>query len=62
MEILTEENLVEAKNCSHCSFQDFHSLSKGNQVSLVTTFLSEPGSKSKTADLGVGGGKMVLIF
>ena len=25
------------KNCSHCSFQDFHFLSKENQVSLVRT-------------------------
>ena len=44
------------QNCSYCSFQDFHSLSKGNQVSLVRTFLSEPGSKSKkqqTWGLGV---------
>ena len=35
MEILTKENLVGAKNCSHCSFQDFHYLTKGNQLSLV---------------------------
>ena len=48
------------KNCSHCSFQDFHSLSKGNQVSLVRTFLSEPGSKSKNSRLGGWGGKMLL--
>ena len=33
------------KNCSHCSLQDFHSLTKGNQVSLVRTFLSGPGSE-----------------
>ena len=35
------------KNCSHCNFQDFHSLSKENQVSLARTFLSEPGSGSE---------------
>ena len=31
------------KKSSHCSFEDFHSLSKENQVSLVRTFLSDPG-------------------
>ena len=35
MEILTKENLIGAKSCSHCSFQDFHTLTKGNHVSLV---------------------------
>ena len=45
------------KKCSHCSFHDFHSLSKGNQVSLVRTFLSEPGSKSKISRLGGWGWK-----
>ena len=45
------------ENCSHCSFQDFHSLSKGNQVSLVRTFLSEPGSQSKISRLGGWGWK-----
>ena len=35
----------------------FHSLSKGNLVSLVRTFLSEPGSKSKINRLGGWGWK-----
>ena len=61
-EILTKENLVGTKNCSHCSFQDFHSLSKGNQVSLVRTFLSEPGSGSKIGRLGGWGWKNGLEF
>ena len=39
------------KTCSHCNFQNFHSLSKENQVSLVRTFLSEPGSLSKISRL-----------
>ena len=53
MEILTKENLV-GKNCSHCNFQDFHSLTKGNQVSLVRIHFSHPGSDGKSADVGVG--------
>ena len=40
------------KNCSHCSFEDFHSLSKETQVSLVRTFLSEAGPESKISRLG----------
>ena len=54
MEILTKKDLVGAKNCSHCISQDFHSLCRENRVSLVRTFLSDPDSESKTADLGVG--------
>ena len=57
MEILTKENLVQAKNGSHCSFQDFHSLTKENQVSLARTFLSDPGSESKISRLGGWGWK-----
>ena len=45
------------KNCSHCSFQNFHSLSKENQVCLVRTFLSDPGSESKISRLGGWGWK-----
>ena len=46
------------RNCSHCSFQDFHFLSKENQASLVRTFLSEPGSaESKISRLGGWGWK-----
>ena len=40
--ILTEENLVRTKNCCHCSFQNFHSFTKGNQVSLVRIHFSHP--------------------
>ena len=47
MEVLTKENLVGATNCSQGNFQNFHSLSKENQVSLVRAFLSDPGSESK---------------
>ena len=39
MEILSNEKLVGAKNCSHCNFQDFHSLSKEHLLALVRTFL-----------------------
>ena len=64
MEILTKENTGRGKPLLPTAhFQNFHSLSKENQVSLSKrTFLSEPGPrKSKSADLGVGGGKMILI-
>ena len=44
MEILTEENLVGAKIA--------HSLTKGNQASLVRTFLSDPGSESQISRVG----------
>ena len=43
------------KNCSHCSFQGFHSLTKGNQVSLVRNHFSHPESDGKSPDVGVGG-------
>ena len=39
MEILTKENPGLGKNSSHCSFQDFHSLTKENQVSFSKDFL-----------------------
>ena len=35
----------QQKNCSHCNFQDFHSLSKGNQVSLVRIHFAHPESE-----------------
>ena len=57
MEILTKENLVGAKAAPTAVSRDFHSLSKGNQVSLVRPFLSEPGSKSKNSRLGGWGWK-----
>ena len=54
MEILTKENLLSgAKNSSHCSFQDFHSLTtKGNQVSFSK---DSPLPHGKSADVGGGG-------
>ena len=45
-------NLGRGKNCSHCNLQDFHSLSKGKQVSFVTLHLSHPESDGKSADVG----------
>ena len=54
---LLRRTCCRGKNCSHCSFQDFHSLSKENQVSLVRTFLSDPGSESKISRLGGWGWK-----
>ena len=49
MEILTKENLVRRKT-AHCSFRDFHSLTKDNQI-----FLAEPDSDEKSHRLrGLG--------
>ena len=45
----------QGKNCSRCSFQDFHSLTKGNQVSLGRIHFSHPESDGKSSDVGVGG-------
>ena len=42
------------KNCSHCSFQDFQSLTKGNQVSLVRMHFSHPESMENRQTLGSG--------
>ena len=39
---------VRGKNCTHRNFHHFHFLSAENQVSLLRTFLSDPGSESKT--------------
>ena len=54
MEILTEENPVGAKNCSHFSFQDFHVLFEGNQVSLLRIHFSHPESDAKSTDVESG--------
>ena len=35
---------------------------KTRVLELVRAFLSEPGSQSKISRLGVGGGKIILIF
>ena len=43
------------KNCPHSCFQDFHSHSKGNQVSLVRIHFSHP-----EADAG-GGGRIGIL-
>ena len=60
MEILTKENLVGAKDHSHCSFQDFHSLRQENQVSLVRIHFAHPEADGKSSDIGVGGRIRVL--
>ena len=52
MESLTKENLVGAKMAPTAVSSSFHSLTKENQVSLVRTFLSDPGSESKNIGLG----------
>ena len=45
MEILTKGEPGRGKICSHCSFQNFHFLTKGNQLSLVRMrFFSNPES------------------
>ena len=59
MDILAKENLVGAKTAPTPIFQDFRSLSKENQVSLVRTFLSDPVPKVKPAGLEVGDEKMM---
>ena len=48
---------------SHCSFQDFHSLSKGNQVSLLRLHFSHPESdgKSSGTPLREGGPPLKLL-
>ena len=51
MEILTKENLVEAK-AAPTAVSRVHSLSNENSVSLARTFLSDPGSESKMGRLG----------
>ena len=50
----TKENLVRQKKGSRCNLQDFHSLTKENQVSLLRIFLFEPGSDGKSTGLGMG--------
>ena len=52
MEIFTKENMVRAKNCSHC-LQDFH-YSKDS-------LLPQPESDGKSADVGGGGRIGILI-
>ena len=55
MVILAKEKLVG-------SFQDLHSLTKGNRVSLVRIHFSHPQSDGKSADVGVGGRIGILNF
>ena len=63
MEIHAKETLVGAKKCSHCSFQDLHSLSKENQISLVRIhFFPRHVHEVKSADLRIRGGKIILPF
>ena len=44
------------KSCSHCNFQEFHSLDKGNEVSLlkIPIHFSHPELDGKSADIGGG--------
>ena len=42
------------KICSHCNFWNFHSLTEGNQVSLVRIDFSHPESNGKASVVGVG--------
>ena len=60
MEFLIEENLVGAKAVPTAVSMVFARLLRGNRVSLVRTFLSDPGSESKMSRLGVWGCKHVL--
>ena len=46
--------------CSRCSFQDLHSITNENQVSLLRIFLSDSDLDGKSTDLGVGCGKTIL--
>ena len=50
------------RNFSHCRFQDFNSLSKGSQVSLVRIHFSCPESDGKSADVGGAGRIGILIL
>ena len=47
------------KNCSHCNFQDFRSLTKGNQISLSTSPTQNQMENRQT--LGDGGRIGILI-
>ena len=51
MEILTKENLVGTKTAPAAVSRTFTPLLRRNQVSLVSTFLSDPGSESKISRL-----------
>ena len=62
METLAKENLVRAKRCSHCNFQDLHFLTKENPFSLPSNFFPDLDSNGRSANLGFGGGKMVLLL
>ena len=53
MEVLIKEILVRWKNCSHCNFQDLHSLVRRILVSLPRILVPNPHGKS--TDLEVGG-------
>ena len=58
---LLRRTCCRGKNCSHCSLQSFHSLTKANQVSLVRIRFSHPESDEKSADVGVGGRIGILM-
>ena len=48
------------RNGCRCNFQGFHSLAKGNQVSVLRIYFSEPDSDRRSTDLGAGRGKTIL--
>ena len=52
MEILTNENLIRARTALTAISWTFTPLVTEKQVSLVRTFLSEPGSGSRIGRLG----------
>ena len=60
MEIPTKENLVRSKTAPTANFKGFHSLTKGNQVSLVRIHFSPPESDGKLAGIGGGGRNGIL--
>ena len=51
----TKDNLLSGKNCSDSNFQELHSLTDGNQVSLVRTHFSHNQNQMENRQtLGVG--------
>ena len=48
MEFFLQVDPGQMKNCLHCCFLEFHSLSKENQISLLETFCSDPSSSRES--------------
>ena len=61
MEFLLRREPGRGKNCSHCNFQDFHSLSQGKKASLARIHFSHPETDGKSADVGGGGGRVGIL-